>query len=175
MAFWSVLGPALEVLRSFRGALLVQVQSKGLWDGRQFRQYRVFSGSGTTHQLRFVASNPFVLSHQTLYVDDGIAQCRVLTGATPAGTWTDSATQFGKNRYTAEALAYVRGNSIQVGGTFTGGNELELFRADSGGGAGISFSNIDNNVRILPAGTYYFEITTTGATSGIYSFEWEEL
>lgn len=26
-----------------------------------------------------------------------------------------------------------------------------------------------------PAGDYYFEIVMTGSTSGIYSFEWEEL
>lgn len=175
MDLWSILSATREVLRSFRGALLVQLQSLGLWEGRQFRQYRAFTGSGATVQLRFAASKPFILTAQTLYVDDGLAQIRVLTGATPSGTWTNTATQQSKNRYSAAALAYVQGNFMQTGGTFTGGTERELFRADSGSGAGMAFSNIDQNARVLPAGDYYFEITMTGATSGIYSFEWEEL
>ncbi|MNJ09289.1 hypothetical protein D3C77_34310 [compost metagenome] len=175
MVLIGVLNKLKEVLWSFRGALLVQVQSLGLWQGRQFRQYRAFSGTGITLQLRFQATKPFILSDQRLYIDDGIAQVRVLTGATPSGTWTNTATQQGKNRYSAEALAYVQGNFMQAGGTFTGGTERELFRADAGGGQGIAYSNIDANVRVLPAGDYYFEIVLTGQTAGIYSFEWEEL
>lgn len=34
----SILGSVREVLRSFRGALMVQLMSRGLWEGRQFRQ-----------------------------------------------------------------------------------------------------------------------------------------
>ena len=159
-----------ESLRTFRGALLVQLQSMGLWEGKQFRMYRVFSAAT---QLQFVAARDFILSDQTLYVDDGLAQVRILTGATPAGTFTDVTTQTGKNRL--GNVTYVQLNKVQAGGTFTGGTERELFRADSGGGAGVAFSNVSQNVRILPAGTYYFDITVTGATAGIYSFEWEEL
>lgn len=172
MTLFSILTGIVESLRSFRGALLVQVQSSGLWTGRQFRQYRVFTGA---QQLRFNATKPFILSHQVLYVDDGTAQVRVLTGATLAGTWVNSPTQTNKNRYSAAALAYVQGNYLQTGGSFTGGVERELFRADSGGGVGVAYAAIEDNVRVLPAGDYVFDITVTGSTSGIYSFEWEEL
>lgn len=159
-----------EGFRSFRGAMMVTLQNMGLWEGKQFRQYRVFAANT---QLQFVCPVDFVLTDQLLYVDDGLAQVRVLTGATPSGTWTDIATQAAKNRL--GSVTYVGLNKMKAGGTFTGGTERELFRADSGGGAGVSFSNISTNVRILPAGTYYFDITVTGATAGIYSFEWEEL
>lgn len=172
MVLWSVLTGLREVLRNFRGALLVQLQSVGLWEGKQFRQYRAFND---TTYLRFTAARPFILSKQLLYVDDGQAQVRVLTGSTPSGVWTNTPTQTNKNRYSPAALAYVQQNVVQAGGTFTGGTERELFRADSGGGQGVAFSSVEENVRVLPAGDYYFEITVTGTTAGIYSFEWEEL
>ena len=159
-----------ESLRSFRGALMVTIQSMGLWEGKQFRMYRVFAAAT---QLQFVCSKDFILTRQLLYVDDGLAQVRVLTGATPSGTFTDIASQAAKNRLGTNT--YVQQNKMQAGGTFTGGTERELFRADSGGGAGVAFSNIEDNPRVLPAGTYYFDVTVTGTTAGIYSFEWEEL
>lgn len=172
MAIWSILTSALEVLRSFRGALLVQLQSVGLWEGRQFRQYRVISGA---QQFRFNAAKPFILSHQLLYCDEGQAQVRILTGATPSGTWAATSTQTGKNRYSPAALAYVQQCVVEAGGTFAGGDERELLRADSGSGQGISYGNVDNNVRILPAGVYYFDVTVSGSAAAIYTFEWEEL
>lgn len=159
-----------ESVRSIRGAIMVTLQSMGLWEGKQFRQYRVFAAAT---QLQFVCTKDFILTDQLLYVDDGLAQVRILTGATPSGTFTDIATQSAKNRLGTNT--YVQANKMQAGGTFTGGTERELFRADSGGGAGVSFSNISQNPRVLPAGTYFFDITVTGATAGIYSFEWEEL
>lgn len=159
-----------ESFRTFRGALMSTLMTMGLWDGKQFRQYRAFSAAT---QLRFVAATDFILTGQTLYCDNGLAQVRVLTGATPAGTWADTPTQQAKNRL--GTVTYVQQNKMQAGGTFTGGTERELFRSDSGGGQGVSFSNVDGNPRVLPAGTYYFDITVTGTTDGIYSFEWEEL
>lgn len=159
-----------ESIRTFRGAVMNALMTMGLWEGKQFRQYRVFNAAT---QLRFVAAVDFVLTAQTLYCDNGLAQVRVLTGATPSGTWTDTATQTGKNRL--GTVTYTQLNKMQAGGTFTGGTERELFRSDSGGGQGVSFSNVDGNPRVLPAGTYYFDVTVTGSTDGIYSFEWEEL
>ena len=167
-----ILGSVREVLRSYRGALFVQLMSKGLWDGRAFRQYFPFTVAA---QFRFEAARPFILSDQVLYVGEGSAQVQVLTGSTPSGTWNATLTQTGKNRYTAEALAYIQQNIVQSGGTFTGGTERELIRANAGVGQGNASRTVDSNVRILPAGTYYFNITVTGTTSGIYAFEWEEL
>lgn len=159
-----------ESFRSFRGASMVVMQSMGLWTGRQFRMYFPFAAAS---QIRFVSAVDFILTHQLLYCDDGQAQVRILTGSTPVGTFTDIATQAGKNRLGTNT--YVQLNKVQSGGTFTGGTERELIRSDSGAGQGISFSNIEENARVLPAGTYYFDITVTGTTAGIYSFEWEEL
>lgn len=159
-----------EAIRSYRGAVLVALQSMGLWEGKQFRMYRSVVAAT---QLQFVCARDFILSDQTLYVDEGTVQVRILTGATPAGTFTDISTQTGKNRL--GTVTYVQLNFMKAGGTFTGGTEREIIRADAGVGPGNAFSNIASNVRVLPAGTYYFDITVVGTSSGIYSFEWEEL
>ena len=159
-----------ESVRSFRSAIMVQLQSMGLWDGKQFRMYRAVAGA---QQLQFVCARDFILSDQTLYVDEGTVQVRILTGATPSGTFTDITTQTGKNRL--GTVTYVQLNFMKAGGTFTGGTEREIIRADAGVGPGNAFSNIAANVRVLPAGTYYFDITVVGTSTGIYSFEWEEL
>lgn len=159
-----------ETIRSFRSAVMVQLQSMGLWEGKQFRVYLPFAAA---RQVRFTCTRDFILSDQILYVDDGQGQVRILTGATPSGVWAAVTTQSGKNRLGTNT--YVQLNTVEDGGTFTGGTERELFRSDAGAGQGISFSNIQQNVRVLPAGTYFFDITVTGTTAGIYSFEWEEL
>lgn len=167
-----ILGSVREVLRSYRGALFVQLMSKALWDGRAFRQYFPFT---VNVQFRFVAARPFILSDQVLYVGEGRARVTVYTGSTPSGVWAPTLTQTGKNRYTAEALAYTQQNIVEAGGTFVGGTEREQIRANAGVGQGNASRTVDSNVRVLPPGTYYFDITVTGTTSGIYAFEWEEL
>lgn len=172
MPLWSILSETIEVLRSFRGALLVQLQSVGLWEGRQFRQYFPFAANA---QIRFNAARPFILSDQSLYANEGSVQVQILTGSTPAGTWTNTATQQAKNRYSPKALLYTQQCFMQSGGTFTGGTERELIRANAGVGQGNASRTVDSNVRVLPAGIYYFNITITGTTTGLYSFEWEEL
>ena len=159
-----------ESLRSFRGAMLVQMQSMGLWTGRQFRVYRTFT---VAQQFRFTCTKDFILSKQNLYTGIGSCQLQILTGSTPSGTWANVATQNAKNKLGTNT--YVAANNVQDGGTFTGGTEREIIRADSGSGQGVSASSADDSYRVLPAGTYYFNLTVTGSTAGIYSFEWEEL
>lgn len=66
MSIWSAYRSLREVLRSFRGALLVQVMSRGLWEGRQFRVYRDFNANT---QLRFTCAKPFILSKQHAVID----------------------------------------------------------------------------------------------------------
>lgn len=156
--------------RNYKGARLVVEMSPGLWEGRQFRAYRAFT---TATQLRFTCAKDFVLQSQFLYCEQDTAAVTILTGAAQSGTWTHIATQQPKNRLTANV--YVQKNFVEVGGTFTGGTERELLRADSGSGQGVGFYNALSGPRLLPAGTYYFNITGTGTPSGIYGIEWEEM
>lgn len=159
-----------ESIRSYRNALMVQIQSMGLWEGKQFRMYRTFT---VAQQFQFVATKDFILQKQSLYCGTGSVQVQIMTGATPSGVYTDIATQTGKNRL--GNVTYVQANKVQAGGTFTGGTEREVIRSDSGVGTGVAYTNVDDNARVLPAGTYYFNLTVTGTTAGIYAFEWEEL
>ncbi len=157
-------------LRSFRGAQMTSDQNMGFWEGRQFRMYRVFIANT---QLRFTCARDFLLTAQTLYVDDGLATLTVKTGSTPSGTWVPLTSVIAKNRI---GMSPVPLNVIEAGGTFTAGTEREVIRSDSGAGAGVGFENrLPPGGRGLPAGTYFFDIVVTGATAGIYNFEWEEL
>lgn len=170
-----VLKTVQESIRSFRGALLVQMQSMGFWKGRQYRVYqRIASVGAGSIEFRFSCARDFLLTGQTLYCDDGRIEVQIFTGATPSGVWTPIATTNAKNRIGA-AAAVVNLNIPEEGGTFADGTERELIMADSGSGQGIGLGNILLGDRGLPAGTYYFRATYPGVVSAFYSFEWEEL
>lgn len=159
-----------QTVRTFEGAMMTTDQNMGFWAGKQFRMYRLFAAAT---QLRFVCARDFLLTAQTLYVDDGSATLTVKTGATPSGVWTPLSTVIAKNRIGMNPVPL---NIIEAGGTFTGGTEREVIRADTGVGPGVGFENrLPPGGRGLPAGTYYFDIAVTGTTAGIYNFEWEEL
>lgn len=159
-----------ESLRTYKGAIMTTDQSMGFWEGKQFRMYQLFSANT---QIRFTCARDFLLTAQTLYVDNGEATLTVKTGATPTGVWTAVPSVIAKNRIGMNPVPL---NVVEVGGAWTGGTEREVIRADSGGGQGVGFENrLPPGGRGLPAGTYYFDITVVGTTAGIYSFEWEEL
>ena len=141
--------------------------SRALHDGRMFRAYREFSGTLT---LKAVFDKPFLLTAQTLHLDKGEARLVVSIAATEVGTFgTPVSTVFGMNGLRSAPSRL----TITTGGTVTGGMEREVLRANSGSGS-------DTNTRLegtrqLPAGTYYMTLTVTGTTSGVYSFEYENL
>jgi hypothetical protein len=136
----------------------------GLFDGRQYRVYREFTASTV---LKFVATKPFILTGQNLYVDAGAARVAVSIGGTEGGTFTTFGTLFGKNGTNVKPS----GATVAAGGTITGGQEREVLRVNAGAGQGAVTSLLGD--RVLPAGTYYMSITVTGTTSGVYSFEFE--
>lgn len=155
----------------FRGALLVQMMSAGFWRGKEFRAYREITANT---QMRFHATKPFLLTYQSLYCDDGRVTMKIYTGVTPSGVWTPITTINAKNRLTSNPVPE---NTMDAGGSFTGGTERELLCSDSGGGQGAGYENRLGGTRGLPAGDYYFDIVVagTGTTYAIYSLEWEEL
>lgn len=137
-----------------------------LWAGRTFRAYREFSGNTV---MRLVATKKFRLSKQSLYLTGGRIRVVVSVGGTPGGTWTPINTIFSTNVIRNRPL----GMTADVGGTITGGTEREVLLANADKEAGEP--SLLEGARILPAGTYYFTLTVTGTTSGIYAFEGEEL
>ena len=138
----------------------------GLFDGRQYRVYREFTAATV---IKFVATKAFILTGQSLYVDAGQARVAVSIGGTEGGAFVSAPTLFGKNGTNVKPSGAI----LTVGGTITGGTEREVLRVNAGGGAGAVAELLGQ--RVLPAGTYYMSITVTGSTSGVYSFEFENV
>lgn len=158
----------LESARTFRGAQLRADFTMGLVGKRKFRVYREFTGATV---LRFTAGRDFLLTTQDLQLDAGQARVAIMVGGTPGGTFTDIPTKFCMNTIGGDSAGF---STVAAGGTFTGGTERDVMRANAGGGAGAGRPS-SAGIRMLGAGTFYMVITVTGTTSGIYSFEFEEL
>lgn len=167
-----------EVLRSFRGALLVQLQTMGFWQGRQFRAYREFSlGNNASVTLRFVATAPFLLTQQSLRLIGGDARAVIVVGATPTGTFAALPTVNPKYRIGMEPVSTC---SLSVlTGSLAGGTEREvlLCAASTGGSTKTAYNETSlASVRGLPAATFYITITAgANGCAGIYAIEWEDL
>lgn len=155
--------------RAWRGAIMTTDVDMALLGSKKYRVYREFSANTT---LRFVITKPFLLTDQRLWTGQGAVRIVISTGGTPSGTFTDVATQFCLN--TKDTLPVPAG-VVSAGGTVAGGTERDVLRSDSGTGGGVGSSALTGSTRLLAPGTYYFTITVTGTTQGMYSFEWEEL
>lgn len=155
-------------VRGYNGAALHQELTLGFFTGRTYRAFKEFTANT---QMRFVATKPFMLTSQELYVDAGSAKATITVASTPGGVWTALPTKFPKNgvvspQPTPDVV-------LEEGGTITGGSTREVIRVNSGAGAGAEHTLI--GVRMLPAGTYYIKLEVTGTTAGIYAIEYEEL
>lgn len=172
-----VLTGLFKSIRGFRGAMQVLLLGDGFWQGRQFRMYREFTlTAGQVVTLQWVATEPFLLQHQSLLLVGGDARAVIVTGATPSGTFTPISTVNPKYRIGIDPVSTV---TVSAGGTVTGGTEREvLLCAASTGGATKSAlgETALPSTRGLPATTFYQTITAgaNGAT-GIYAVEWEDL
>ena len=159
-----------ESLRTVRGELLHSDSSASLEEKRRFRLYKEFAASFV---LKVVFSKPFYLDYQRLWTGSGACRLVVSTGGTEGGTFVDLPSKFALNTADGPVTGFT--TALQ-NGTVTGGTEREVLRADSstaGGGSGNA--DMLGNRRKLGAGTYYFIGTVTGATSGMYAIEWEEM
>ena len=158
----------LESSRTFRGAQMRTDMTMGLVGKRKFRAYREFTGATV---LRFTAGRDFLLTMQDLQLDAGQARVAIVVGGTPGGTFTDITSKFCMNTIGGDSAGF---GAVAAGGTLTGGTEREVLRANAGAGSGAGRPSTAG-LRLLNAGTYYMVITVTGTTSGVYSFEFEEL
>lgn len=158
-----------ERIFSLGGALFTTDQTRGFVEKRQFRLYKEFIALTV---VKMVFAKPFYLTAQSLWTGQGAARLVVSTGGVEGGTFVALPTKFCKWLLDGAITGFT---TVTTGGTVTIVNEREVLRSDSGsagGGAGNGTSL--SGRRALPAGTYYFTITPTGTTSGMYSLEWEE-
>lgn len=156
---------------AFRGSLLTTGITPSFIQGRSYRAYKEFTANTV---LRFTATKPFMLTLQSLWVDTGAARATVSVGGTAGGTYTALPTVFARNGTVQPVPA--PDVLITQGGTITGGTEREVLRVAAGNAAVASGSGGQiGTVRLLPAGSYYISIVVTGATSGVYGVEYDEL
>jgi hypothetical protein len=167
---------APEVERCYDGAQLVRIESHGFWTKRQWRSFAEVSlAAGASVTYRIVASKPFLLTRQQLSCDSGALRAEIFLSPTPSGTWTAGSGQpIQKNRL--DGLSGTSAITVTSGGAITGGTVVEILRTTAGSGGNVqTVSASENSIRGLPAGTYYIRLTATGASTGVYYLEWEEL
>lgn len=164
--------------------LRVDPGQTGFFSGKFFRSYIEASipVAGPSLQFRFTSPIDFILWSQVLEITQGAVDFRVYAGATSTGSWT-ALPVFGINRMAKRQSPYYTNQvTIERGGNFTGGNEVDLLKVRAS-----SSNNSANNVSIeagergLPAGTYHarFKTLTGGLTVDdaakiLYRLIWEE-
>lgn len=163
-----------------RPRLRVDVAQTGFFEGREFRSYyEVSVAAGASVYLRYTANREFILFEQSLTVDDGKIKVSVSTGGTPAGSFDTSIPVIGKNRMLERLQPYYEAvNTIDAGGTVSGGTILEVFKV-AAASATAQQSTVGGGVadeRGLPAGVFYIRLENygSGAATGIYNLWWEE-
>lgn len=160
-----------EALTSFRGSLMTSTdESKALWDKKRWRFYHEFNADVT---LKFTSTKDFILQFQQLTTFSGSCRAVIKTGGTEGGSFdTPVTTIFNKNTIGGEPASPF---TVLSGGTQTGGTEREVLRSDSGTGGGVASLGTAVGWRLLPAGTFYIFLDTSGTPSGQYNLEVEEL
>jgi hypothetical protein len=164
--------------------LRVDPGQTGFFAGRMFRSYleAVVPNEGPSLQFRFVSPVDFILWVQALNLTQGALELRVYVGAEPSGSWT-SRPVIGVNRMLSRPQPYYQPQvSIEYGGDFTGGTEVDLLKMRT-----ASANNEAQNVgggfseRGLPPGTYYGRFATLAGGLPVnddshmdYSLLWEE-
>ena len=178
--------PATSTRLSGTDRIKVDPGQTGFFEGRMFRSYveAIIPVAGPALSFRFVSPVDFILWSQTLSLTQGALRLRVFVAATPAGVWT-ALPVIGVNRMSSRPTPlYEPQVTIQTGGTFTGGTEVDsmLVRCSSNqGNSSSSNSGVETSERGLPAGTYYGVlesltggVTVTDAAQALYSITWEE-
>lgn len=162
-----------------RPRLRVDVEQTGFFEGRIFRSwYEASLPAGQTAHMRFVATKDFIIHKQSFVIAVGYCRFSALTGSTPSGAWTNTP-RIGVNRMSNRPLPlYEATCSLQIGGTSTGGTEVEVELLKSAGNSQQSqtVGGPFGSSRGLPAGEYYLRVQNLGndTATGIYSLEWEE-
>lgn len=160
--------------------LRVDAGQTGFFEGREFRTfYELNIATGTSVYIRFTCPVDFIIFEQSLTLDSGSVRFTAITGATPAGTYSNTLPVIGKNRMTSRKTPFYSAQStVATGGTATGGTIVELFRVVAANATAQQQTVLGaaSTERGLPAGTYYLRLENFGnnAATGVYTLIWEE-
>ena len=159
----------------------------GFFAGRMFRSFveQVIPVAGPSVQFRFVSTIDFILWAQTLTLTQGALRLAIYTGATDSGGWTTQLPIIGVNRMGERpAPFYTSQTTIQTGGDFTGGTQVDemiIKCSTNQGNQSSQNAGGETTERGLPAGTYFGRFSTltggvapTDAAQMLYTLYWEE-
>jgi len=158
--------------------LQVDVAQTGFFTGREFRTFKEFSISGG-QVIVFKAVLPvdIILFGVDLNLVEGEAKLETVIGGTEGGTYAESIPVFPRNTMASRpAPIYVTQSIITSGGTHTGGTVLDVLMNKTANNANFASSvgAEAQDERGVAVGTYYFRLTATGATRGVFKVRWEE-
>lgn len=167
--------------------LRVDPGQTGFFAGRMFRSYteQVIPVAGPSVQFKFVSPIDFILWEQELTLTQGALRFEAFTGATDSGGWTTSLPIIGVNRMSERPTPFYASQiTIQTGGNFTGGTQVDEMIVKCGSNQGNQASQNAGDTsseRGLPAGTYFGRFSTltggiapTDAAQMLYTLLWEE-
>lgn len=143
----------------------------GFFAGRMFRSF--FSGmvplAGPAVAFRFTSPVDFILWRQALSITQGALQLSIFTGATPSGSWSQLPI-IGVNRMSERPTPlYSPLVTIETGGSFTGGAQVDAMLLRAGANQGNQSSqNVggETTERGLPAGVYFGSLSTLTGGAG---------
>lgn len=158
--------------------LRVDVAQTGFFAGREARTFHEFSVlSGATLVVKAVAATDVILMDLIVELNSGEVKVYTVTGGTEGGTFSTTLPIIGTNTMSSvPSPAYEHQMVITAGGTHMDGTVLDEIWLDAGlnpakesavGGSTAS-------VRGVPAGTYYFRITASADSTGVFKARWEE-
>jgi len=167
--------------------LRVDPGQTGFFAGKMFRSYieSVIPVAGPSIQFKFVSPIDFILWEQRLTLTQGALRFEIYTGATDSGGWTTNLPIIGVNRMSERPTPFYASQiTIQTGGNFTGGTQVDEMIVRCGTNQGNQSSTnagAESSERGLPAGTYFgrFSTLTGGVTpvdaaQMLYTLLWEE-
>lgn len=167
-----------EFQASPNGEMIISENSKGFYEGKEFRTFFEFDGLISSVKVVKVAIPcNFTMKMQNITLNDGELTFEILSGGTEGGSFSNTLPVIGVNRSTNRNLPYYEAKGVLTsGGSHTGGTLLELAKLKTSN-ATAQKSTVGGSVgdsRCLAAGTYYIRFTAVAATKGIYTLRWEE-
>lgn len=155
----------------------VDISEIGFWQGRQFRSFLELNiSAGQSVVVRFTAASDFILKKQDIAVDAGSLKLTALRGGTSGGSW--SAMPVISKNIMSVTQPVTPKNSIETGGTVTGGTAVEIVRivASNATAQASTVGGSGSDQRGLAAGVYHIKLENigNGAVTGVYTIIFEE-
>jgi hypothetical protein len=160
--------------------LRVDSGQTGFFAGREARTFKELNLAALgVYTLQFVSPVNFIVQIIEISIETGILKYESFSGATPAGSYSETLPILKTNSMTEVPAVYTPQMVITAGGTVSGGTNLDIsrVRANAITVQATTVGSIEDNVRGYPPGTYYVRLTNISAMDpvvGTIKFRWEE-